>query len=261
MDIQQQKQLKVLLVGDSCEDIYHYGSCERLSPEAPVPVLKLQYTEKKPGMVLNVKRNLESFAVHVDVLTNKEEITKERFVDIKTKNHLLRFDTGEHWPLPLIEPHLLEKINFDEYDAVAIVDYNKGTLNKENTKIISQRCQQNKTPLFVDSKRKDLSVYNNCILKINDKEEGGVTKFPEKYELVVTHGAKGAIYKNKIYKAEPVEVYDVCGAGDTFFSALIYKFLIEGSLKTAIKYANKCARITVSRSGAYAPSKEDLLNL
>ena len=98
-------------------------------------------------------------------------------------------------------------------------------------------------------------------MKINDKEELAVERFPGKYELVVTHGSKGAVYQDKIYKALPVEVYDVCGAGDTFFSALMYKFLIEGDLKTAIKFANKCARITVNRSGAYALSNRDLLNL
>ena len=40
MIIQAQKQLKVLLIGDSCQDIYHFGSCDRISPEAPVLILK-----------------------------------------------------------------------------------------------------------------------------------------------------------------------------------------------------------------------------
>ena len=39
-DIQQQKQFKVLLVGECCQDIYVYGDVDRLNPEAPVPVLK-----------------------------------------------------------------------------------------------------------------------------------------------------------------------------------------------------------------------------
>jgi len=95
MDIQQQKLLNVLIVGDSCLDVYHYGTCERLSPEAPVPVLKLSHTERKDGMALNVKSNLESYDVTVKILTNRQTITKERYIDIKTKNHLLRFDTGE----------------------------------------------------------------------------------------------------------------------------------------------------------------------
>ena len=43
----QQKQLKVLLIGDSCTDEYVYGSCERLNPEAPVPILKFNRKETK----------------------------------------------------------------------------------------------------------------------------------------------------------------------------------------------------------------------
>ena len=42
MDIQQQKQLKILVIGDSCKDIYHYGICERISSEAPIPIMKEQ---------------------------------------------------------------------------------------------------------------------------------------------------------------------------------------------------------------------------
>ena len=46
--MQQQKQLKVLLIGDSCTDEYVYGSCERLNPEAPVPILD-QERMNRPG--------------------------------------------------------------------------------------------------------------------------------------------------------------------------------------------------------------------
>ena len=61
MGIQLQISWKVLLVGDHCIDIYHYGVCERLSPEAPVPILKQTKMEKKMGMSSNVMMNLESF--------------------------------------------------------------------------------------------------------------------------------------------------------------------------------------------------------
>ena len=47
MGFQQQKSWKVLLIGDHCLDVYHYGVCERLSPEAPVPILKQLTTEIK----------------------------------------------------------------------------------------------------------------------------------------------------------------------------------------------------------------------
>ena len=49
MDTQQQISLKTLLIGDSCLDYYHFGTCERLSPEAPVPVLKQHKVVLKEG--------------------------------------------------------------------------------------------------------------------------------------------------------------------------------------------------------------------
>ena len=44
MDTQQLKLFKVLLIGDSCIDKYHYGTCDRISPEAPVPILNFKET-------------------------------------------------------------------------------------------------------------------------------------------------------------------------------------------------------------------------
>ena len=58
----QQKQLKILLIGDSCTDEYVYGTCERLNPEAPVPILKFNKKVTTKGMAWNVKKNLESFS-------------------------------------------------------------------------------------------------------------------------------------------------------------------------------------------------------
>ncbi len=62
----------VLLVGDACIDVYHYGHCDRLSPEAPVPVLKHNHTENRDGMCLNVRNNLIAFNLSVSSLTNKK---------------------------------------------------------------------------------------------------------------------------------------------------------------------------------------------
>jgi len=60
MDTQQLKSFKILLIGDNCLDVYRYGSVDRISPEAPVPVFKFSHEETKPGMAGNVARNLEA---------------------------------------------------------------------------------------------------------------------------------------------------------------------------------------------------------
>jgi len=66
--MQLQRQYNVLLIGDSCTDEWVYGSCDRLSPEGPIPVLK--YTEKQsaPGMAANVNENLKSLGITVNFL-------------------------------------------------------------------------------------------------------------------------------------------------------------------------------------------------
>ena len=65
---------------------------------------------------------------------------------------------------------------------------------------------------------------------------------------------------DKFYPTPIVEVSDVCGAGDTFLSALTYKFLEINDIHQAIMFANKAASITVQKIGNYAPSIEEITN-
>ena len=55
--MQLARPYKVLLIGDSCVDEWVYGDCDRLSPEAPVPILVEQGKDTAPGMAGNVKQN------------------------------------------------------------------------------------------------------------------------------------------------------------------------------------------------------------
>lgn len=55
---QQLTRYNVLLIGDSCIDEYKIGTVDRLSPEAPVPVIKVVNEYELPGMSSNVKQNL-----------------------------------------------------------------------------------------------------------------------------------------------------------------------------------------------------------
>ena len=59
MDSRPQKKFKVLVVGDTCLDIYRYGTVDRLSPEAPVPIFQVSHEEQLHGMAANVRANLE----------------------------------------------------------------------------------------------------------------------------------------------------------------------------------------------------------
>ena len=155
-------------------------------------------------------------------------------------------------------PYTFEKNDLKDIDVVVMSDYNKGFLTHKACVEISQFCIEKNIPLFVDSKNRDLSCFEGAILKINESEYEKITDWPDKYELIVTMGDVGCIYKNKIYRANKVEVFDVCGAGDVFMASLVYKYMKHGSLEKAIDFANKCASYSVTKFGTYVLTPEEI---
>ena len=242
----QQKQLKVLLIGDSCTDEYVYGSCERLNPEAPVPILKFNRKETKKGMAWNVKENIESFGIEVYMITNQETITKTRYIDEKYNQQILRVDN---------EPNL-KPMNYDlpdeHFDALVISDYDKGFLSNEK---VFELVEWFDGPVFIDSKKTKLPK-ESCFVKINDLEFSKLDNPAD--NLIITRGSKGAEYQGKLYPGEKVDIFDAVGAGDTFLSAMVYFYLKYGKIEEAIPYANKAAAIAVSNFGTYILTKEDV---
>ena len=242
----QQKQLKVLLIGDSCTDEYVYGSCERLNPEAPVPILKFNRKETKKGMAWNVRENIESFGIEVYMITNQETITKTRYIDEKYNQQILRVDN---------EPDL-KPMEYDlpdgHFDALVISDYDKGFLSNEK---VFELVEWFDGPVFIDSKKTKLPK-ESCFVKINDLEFSKLDNPAD--NLIITRGSKGAEYRGKLYPGEKVDIFDAVGAGDTFLSAMVYFYLKCGKIEEAIPYANKAAAIAVSNFGTYILTKEDV---
>ena len=247
--MQPQKQLKILLIGDSCTDEYVYGTCERLNPEAPVPILRFNRKETTKGMAWNVRENLMSFGIEVFILTNKESIIKTRYIDEKSNQHILRVDDeGVCDPIDYELPE-------DEYDALVISDYDKGFLTEKK---IQELVDWFDGPVFIDSKKTTLP--GDAYIKINEEEFKKITHYnPE--TLIVTKGGKGAEYNGKLYEGEKVKVYDVVGAGDTFLSALVYFYLLYGTIEKAIPYANKASAIAVQNFGTYVLTENDVKDL
>ena len=246
--MQLQKQLKILLIGDSCTDEYVYGTCERLNPEAPVPILKFNRKDTTRGMAWNVRENLMSFGMEVYILTNDEPITKTRYIDERSNQHILRVD--DERPLKPMDYELPE----DEYDALVISDYDKGFLT---AKRIQELVDWFDGPVFIDSKKTKLPK-KDCYLKINEIE----SKLLKGYKnLIVTKGAGGADYNKVNYPGEKTKIVDVVGAGDTFLSALVYFYLLYGRIEEAIPYANKAAAIAVQNFGTYVLTEEDVKDL
>jgi bifunctional ADP-heptose synthase (sugar kinase/adenylyltransferase) len=248
-NIQLHKKFKVLLIGDSCLDEYYYGTCDRLNPEAPVPVLKILRHESKMGMAANVKDNLESFGCEVEFITSQKQSIKKRYIDERSKQHIVRVDEdyqSDSFVLPAGE-------TFNRYDAIVISDYDKGFMTYENIEAI-RNCYTG--PIFIDTKKRNLAKFEGCYVKINEQEyRQSISKCSK---LIVTLGSRGAQYRDKIYPSSPAEVVDVCGAGDTFLAALTYKFLKSNCMDFSINFANQCSSITVRHRGVYALTQDDL---
>jgi D-glycero-beta-D-manno-heptose-7-phosphate kinase len=249
---QLQKQFKILLLGDSCYDYYHYGVVNRISPEAPIPIFDHQYTEKKLGMMSNVLQNFRALGLEPDYQTHFFE-NKNRYIDFKSKQQLLRVD--QKIDEDGIECVILEAIDYGEYDAIVISDYNKGFIDYEH---ICEIRRQFEGPVFIDTKKKDLGKIGDCIVKINQYEYKNLVSYPNPDNLIVTLGGENVKWGNRLYFPPKVDAYDVCGAGDTFLAALTFELLRKKDMEAAILFAMKAASITVQKIGVYAPTLKEI---
>ena len=201
-------------------------------------------------MARNVKSNLTVFGAETDIISNKNwrNVTKTRFVDLRTNHMFLRVDKNDD-EIEELQKSDLDLFDFSDYDAVIISDYNKGFLSEEILEYISNKHEL----VFLDTKKILGPWCNNFfIIKINNQEYEN-TKFSITSELrkkiIRTRGHLGSDYNEKIYKVEAVEVKDTSGAGDTFISALCYKFLDSKNINQAIIFANRCATLAVQKRG------------
>lgn len=250
MDTQRLKSLKILIIGDYCTDIFKYGYCNRLSPEAPVPVFLFDHEIKTEGMAGNVYNNIKALKVQTDLRVSSKETIKERYVDIRSKHHLLRADYEKP------SPELQAGFSLDKYDAIVIADYNKGTITKN---VFNKIIEKYNGPIFVDSKKQDLSMYQhkNCIIKIN-QQEFEKANIPSSGDLIVTLGSEGAMKDGVVYPTKKVEVFDVSGAGDSFMAGLVVQYLLTKKFDDAINFANCCASNVVTKSGTAVVDFEEV---
>ena len=248
----QQTSFTVLLIGDSCTDRYNIGTVDRLSPEAPVPIMKIVDSYSLPGMASNVNLNLKNLGIDADFVTNNEQIIKTRYIDKRSGQHLIRVDDDVEispWSKKLPFP-------LHDYDVVVISDYDKGFLTYDAIRYI---VEMSTGTIFIDTKKKDLAFFgesDRVYIKINDLESRLATSSPT--NLIVTKGGEGAEYNGKIFATKQVEVTDVCGCGDTFLAALAAQYLFTKDIEKAILFANVAAGITVQHRGNYAPSYDEI---
>jgi len=266
--------MRILVIGDSCEDIFVRGKVDRLCPEAPVPVLNPKETVSNPGMAANVVANLRSLRPDAEVffLTQESKIKKTRFVDEASGYILLRVDSNDKISEPLsyrkLDSFLIDHSMHHKYfDLVIFSDYNKGFLTESVIAQIVNVFYDYKVLTFLDTK-KVLDTWSNKIsfIKINAKEYELQLRYHQKPEafcsndMIVTLGKDGSksIREDMVVASEPVKVMDVSGAGDTYMAAFAVKYAETRDKYVAMKYANKAASIAVSNHGVVAVKQSEV---
>lgn len=259
--------MKILVIGDTCQDIFYYLDCYKLNPEcAAIPVGKIIKRTMNHGMAGNVVECIKALEPECEIvfLHQQHEITKERYVELKSNHYFVRIDSEDNIDKFDIED--LYKILDQSFDAVYIADYDKGFLSEDNVEEILRLCYSMGIITIMDTK-KQLNNFSNFVtfLKLNEIEFSR-NKYAKDFcqNLIVTQGKRGAWYSGKFSNEEfnipgiEVEVRDCVGAGDSFGVAFLINYIKTNNIKNSLEFANKVASIAVSKPGVYCPKLEDL---
>jgi D-beta-D-heptose 7-phosphate kinase / D-beta-D-heptose 1-phosphate adenosyltransferase len=203
----QGKSPKLLVIGDLMIDHYLWGSCERISPEAPVQVINVGDESMSLGGAGNVINNLNALGAKVDVIsvigscetsgklkalltnikvntkyliTQNKRITSKKTRIISSQQQVVRYD---HESTDEISDESQKSIlsSFKKlvsnYDAVLLSDYGKGVLTIELTQSLIAIANKNNKKVLVDPKGLDYSKYRGSyLLTPNKKEASEATK-------------------------------------------------------------------------------------
>lgn len=194
-------RLKVLIIGDVMVDSYIWGEVERISPEAPVPVVSIHQQEDRLGGAANVARNVLALGAEpilcsvigdddggLTFLKTLEKrgmtpegmvVSRERITTVKERilsgsQQLLRIDKESIVSLSKKESNrLFERVEqlLSGVDIIIFEDYDKGVLNKSLITRIIDKAREKGIPTVVDPKKKNFLAYRNATLfKPNLKE-------------------------------------------------------------------------------------------
>jgi len=213
----QGKSPKLLVIGDLMIDHYLWGSCERISPEAPVQVVNVKNESAVLGGAGNVINNLCALGAQVDVIsvvggceisdelkvllgnidvdtqhliTQKDRITSKKSRIIAAQQQVVRYDRestdeiNEKSQQKILA--IFEKI-IKNYDGVLLSDYGKGVLTTELTQSLISTANKNNKKVLVDPKGLDYSKYKGAyLLTPNKKEASEATQVTIKDEASLT---------------------------------------------------------------------------
>jgi rfaE bifunctional protein kinase chain/domain len=194
------QSVRVLVVGDVMLDHYSYGVVERISPEAPVPIISISREQHIPGGAGNVSLNVQHLGAQVSLIgvvgnDAAAGILRNAFNDAKGKvryivdparkttikhrllaggQQLLRVDTEERTSLSSDvrqQLHLVIEEYLNSVDVVCIVDYAKGVWSQESAAHVVSLATMRNIPVVVDAKPGHFSWYRGArVLTPNEKE-------------------------------------------------------------------------------------------
>lgn len=225
--------VRVLIIGDAMVDSYIWGRVNRLSPEAPVPIVTVNKKEARLGGAANVALNVQAMGAtpilcsvigddmygreFVDLMHAQKLSTQaifkssDRVTTVKTRvignnHHLLRVDEEIQSDVTLEETGLMLNAIFsmmekNEIDVIIFEDYDKGVINHELIHKVVIEASKKKIPVAVDPKKKNFQDYKNITLfKPNLKElkEGIHIDFDFTDEVILETVAKELKTKSSI---------------------------------------------------------------
>ena len=195
--------LNVLIIGDVMIDSYYYGEVNRISPEAPVPIVSVNKKDNRLGGAANVALNLKALGANPILCSviwkdnasekfsellkkqalSQEGITQsgERITTVKTrvignKHQVIRVDSEVDTPLSSKENENLTTaikrlIENHKIDVVIFQDYDKGVITADLIENVIAICNSKNIPTAVDPKKRNFKAYKNATLfKPNLKE-------------------------------------------------------------------------------------------
>ncbi|MCR8708660.1 D-glycero-beta-D-manno-heptose-7-phosphate kinase [Campylobacter sp. RM5063] len=203
-DFLSSKKPKILVVGDFMVDHYIWCDCTRISPEAPVMVMKSQKEDKRLGGAGNVYANLKSLGAEVfalglvgddesgrflkENLNAKLLVEKDRKTPLKSRvlshsQQVLRLDDENDFDTKLEDEIIQEyKKIAKDYDAIILSDYAKGVLTSKVTKALIEHANTLNLPILIDPKGSDFSKYQNATLLTPNKKEANQALGVEKID-------------------------------------------------------------------------------
>jgi len=201
MNILKNVQPNILVIGDLMIDHYLWGSCERISPEAPVQVVDIAKETTVLGGAGNVVNNLKALGAHVSVAgvigddaNGDELVSMLAAIDVNTQHLIVQHNrkTSKKSRVIAVSQQILrydkeskEDINegsvatitemltqeIAKYDAVILSDYGKGVLTDRLCQNIISLAKQHAVKVLVDPKGSDFSKYRGAYLLTPNKKE------------------------------------------------------------------------------------------